>query len=259
MTAAAVRRALSPHVSAQIERIDWVETIDSTSSALLRTAAQQPDRAMLIADLQTAGRGQRGRGWTSPAGANLYLSLFARMPVALSALGGLSLAVGVACADALHAGGIAGVRLKWPNDLQIDGRKLGGILIESAGMRGDAVELVIGIGLNVAMPADAAQSIDQPWTDLAAHGGDADRAQWAARLLDALLPALDRFAADGWPAFAAQWARYDALAGAAVRVVDATGERHGIARGIAGDGALLVRIGDQDVRFHSGDVSLRRA
>jgi BirA family transcriptional regulator, biotin operon repressor / biotin---[acetyl-CoA-carboxylase] ligase len=232
-------------------------TVDSTSSVLLREAATLPSRAALVADQQTAGRGRRGRQWLSPPGANLYLSLFARLRRPLRDMGGLSIAAGIACVGALRAQGVADAALKWPNDLLVDGAKLGGLLVELAGERDGEAAVVIGLGLNLAMPGDAGDAIGQPWTDLARHGHPTDRAAWAAIMLEALLAAVARFEHDGLAGFLAEWPAVDALAGREVEVH--AGERRHVGRvlGLAADGALRLESAGAEQRFHSAEVSLR--
>src|SRR5690606_6599169 len=145
--------------------------IDSTSSELLRRAATDPrDGLACLAEVQSAGRGRRGRAWRTPLGGGLALSLLKRFDDGMGALGGLSLVAGVAAVRALADCGIAGVGLKWPNDLYAQGRKLGGILVELGGDATGPCHAVIGIGLNLRIDAETA-SIDQPWIDLATLAG----------------------------------------------------------------------------------------
>jgi BirA family biotin operon repressor/biotin-[acetyl-CoA-carboxylase] ligase len=221
---------------------------------LLRRGAAQADRAVLIADAQHAGRGRRGQAWHSPPRANLYLSMHARLHRTPQALAGLSLVVGLATAEALHGLGHREVQVKWPNDLLARGRKLGGVLIELAG---DAA--LIGLGLNLRMPPDAATAIDQPWIDLATLGGDESRACVAAAVLSAWLDALDLFASEGLAPFLARWETHDALAEREVRVLAGSEQWLGRACGIAADGGLRVRLAHGERVFHSADVSLRAA
>jgi BirA family biotin operon repressor/biotin-[acetyl-CoA-carboxylase] ligase len=247
LDARVIAAALAPATRVRLRDVDVVAEIDSTNAELMRRAVLDPTPVVLLAETQTAGRGRRGKTWLSPPGDNLYLSL--AWPVRAPA--GLSLAVGVACAQALHA---AGVQVKWPNDLVADGRKLGGVLIELAG--GIAV---IGVGLNVRMPADAGDAIDQPWTDLARLGIDGDRNAIAARLIDALVAAMLAFEARGFEAFASRWQALDALAGREVRVASGNEIFHGIAAGVAADGGLRVTLERGERVFHSADVSVRAA
>lgn len=251
---AALDEALSPQLRARGVQVEYLAQVDSTNAELLRRGAAQADLSVLVADAQHAGRGRQGRVWQSPAGANLYLSLYRRFALAPRALGGLSLAVGIACAEALQALGADDTRLKWPNDLLARERKLGGILIELAPQAA-----VIGIGINVRMPVAAMRAVEQPWIDLAALGLDIPRAALVAALLDALLPALDAFERDGLAPFVARWRALDALAGRRVRVLGGDEVIEGEALGIADDGALRVATRDGERRFHSADVSLRSA
>jgi BirA family transcriptional regulator, biotin operon repressor / biotin---[acetyl-CoA-carboxylase] ligase len=253
----AVHAALAPAARTALGSLRWEAEVDSSNSVLLREAATLPDRAALLVDAQHAGRGRRGRPWQSPAGANLYLSLFARLQRPLAALGGLSLALGIGCAEELRAAGVGAAGLKWPNDLLVDGRKLGGLLVELAGERDGRAAAVIGLGLNLAMPATAAEAIEQPWTDLVTLGVAGDRGYWAARMLDALLAAVDEFESAGFAPFTARWDAVDALAGRPLAVHAADGVLHGIGAGIDADGALRLRMAAGERRFHSADVSLR--
>ena len=241
-----------------VSALEVAWSLDSTNSELLRRKAPAQGAAVLLAEQQTGGRGRRGRHWASPIAANLYLSVSRQFSGGLARLGGLSLVVGVAVAEALRQAGYDGVGVKWPNDLLAGGAKLGGILVEGGGEHAGPARAVIGIGLNVRMPADFAATIDQAWTDLARLGVDApSRNALAACLLDALLPALDLFDDEGLSPFLARYAALDVLAGRAVTVHGAQGDEHGIADGIGEDGALRVRMGQAVRRVHAGDVSVR--
>lgn len=239
-----------------------LDTVDSTNAWL----ARQPDslRAdqlrVCVAEHQQSGRGRRGRQWQSPFGANLYFSVdwpFETLPHDFSAL---SLVVGVAARAALDDIGLAGVQLKWPNDLLFENRKLGGILLELRGEPPGPSRVVIGIGINVAMPIDASRktAIDQPWIDLATAGlVDVDRNVLAAALLASLETLLGRFLAQGFSSIHPLWNAADALAGKPVRLSDGARNWDGVSRGVAADGALLVELSDGEKRFFAGDVSLR--
>jgi len=152
----------------------------------------------------------------------------------LSRMGGLSLAAGVAVGEALHALGFAAAGLKWPNDVLVDGRKLGGLLVEGGGEFAGPARAVIGLGLNVRMPAGI-----------------------AADMLSQLLPALDLFEQQGLGPFLPRYAAMDVLAGRPVRVEEAGTVYAGVARGLAEDGALRLSIGGGERHFHAGEVSVR--
>lgn len=254
MSAEALRAQLGATGRARLGAVEWVATLDSTNAELLRRGDAQPDFALLVADAQHAGRGRRGRAWHSPPGANLYLSLYLRLPRGARQAAGLSLAAGVAAAEALHALGAGTVRLKWPNDLLAGERKLGGILVELT-----AAGAVIGLGLNLRMPPGA-PAFERDWCDLAQLGLDVSREAVAAALLETLLPTLERFRAHGLDAaLRARWERLHAHAGRSVRILE--GEHHweGEALGLAEDGALRVATAGGERRVHGGDVSLRPA
>src|SRR5690606_19019134 len=244
---------------------DVAWTIDSTSSELLRRRTPPTGVEVLLAERQTGGRGRLGRAWASPLAANLYLSMARAFDGGLARLGGLGLVAGVAAAEALHALGYATVRLKWPNDLVVVDSgsaalcKLGGLLVEGGGEHAGPVRAVLGLGLNVRMPAAATASLDQPWCDLAGlpHSAPPSRNTIAAALVAHLVPALEQFDRDGLAPFLPRHAALDALAGRAVEV-RAGGDVHGgTALGLAADGALRVDIDGTERRFHAGEASLR--
>ncbi|MBW8366895.1 MAG: hypothetical protein K0M70_03450, partial [Arenimonas sp.] len=137
---------------------------------------------------------------------------------------------------------------------------LGGVLVEIAGEAGGPMRVVVGLGLNVRMPASAARDIDQPWCDLASLSPTAPSRQAVCiALLDALLPMLPRFEREGLAAFVDGWARHDLLAGQPVKLQ--LGDRwiEGVALGIATDGALRLRDATGVHHHHAGEASLRAA
>jgi BirA family biotin operon repressor/biotin-[acetyl-CoA-carboxylase] ligase len=243
--------------------------------------------AVLLAERQTGGRGRRGRSWRAPMAANLTLSLSRQFVGGLARLPGLSLVAGVATAEALQALGLRQVRLKWPNDLVVadaDGlRKLGGLLVEGGGENAGPVRAVLGLGLNVRLPAEQGADIDQPWTDLAtlmqrtpdsavrervpadklspdrAPAAAPSRNRVAAAVLAHWLPALAQFDAEGLAPFLARYAGFDALAGRDVVVHQPEGARPARALGLAADGALRVQLDGHEQRLHAGEISVRGA
>ncbi|WP_058833758.1 biotin--[acetyl-CoA-carboxylase] ligase [Luteimonas abyssi] len=258
-----IRSALPSDVRDGLAELEVLWSIDSTSSELLRRARPAAGASALLAERQTGGRGRRGRSWRSPLAANLYLSVSRRFAGGLARLGGLSLVAGVCVAEAVQALGVE-ARLKWPNDLVVDDglgglRKLGGLLVEGGGEHAGPVAAVIGIGINVAMPADAGAEIDQPWSDLRALGvAGPVRNRLAAAVLSRLLPTLDAFDRDGLGPCLPRYAALDALRDLPVVVHDGDRICAGVASGIAADGALRVRLADGERTFHAGEVSVRR-
>ena len=254
---AKIRTELPPGLARKLAALDVAWDIDSTNAQLLRQPAG-PRTQVLLAERQSAGRGRRGRGWVSPLAAHLYLSLQRRFDGGIAALAGLSIAVGVAAAEALRALGFATVGLKWPNDLVAGDRKLGGILIEFGGEDAGVANAVIGIGINVRMPEAAAVAIDQPWIDLQALAENPpSRNAIAAALIAAQVDALDRFAADGLAPFLPRWRALDALREREVEVIAGNRRARGIALGIADNGALRVRHTEGERDYHSAEISVR--
>lgn len=263
LEAQAIAAALAPAARAAVHGLDVAWAIDSTSSELLRRTTPVRGVDVLLAERQTGGRGRLGRPWSSPLAANLYLSLARAFEGGLARLGGLGLVAGVAAASALHGLGYGAVRLKWPNDLVVEGeggalRKLGGLLVEGGGEHGGPVRAVVGLGLNVRMPAGAGAEIGQPWCDLAGLGADPPpRNAVAAALLSALVPALERFDREGLAPFLADYAAFDVLAGRTVAVTVAGVPASGRALGVAPDGALRVEVDGVERQVHAGEATLR--
>jgi BirA family biotin operon repressor/biotin-[acetyl-CoA-carboxylase] ligase len=244
---------------------EHVARIDSTSSELMRRpfgATPAAPRA-LLADLQHGGRGRNGRGWIADPAGSLALSVAIERPADGAALLGLPLAVGVAIAGVLAAHG-ARPRLKWPNDLLVDGAdglpaKAGGILVELR-QPGTVQRIVVGCGLNLEpSAAPAAAAIGQRAGGLFACGAAPPRLPLARALADAIAGAVEAFARDGLAPWRARWAALDALEGSPIATLGPGGEaRDGIARGIDDDGALRVERADGAIeRIVAGEVGVR--
>ncbi|HEU4855832.1 MAG TPA: biotin--[acetyl-CoA-carboxylase] ligase [Rhodanobacteraceae bacterium] len=233
--------------------------VDSTSSECLRRAAALPDRSFVFADWQQAGRGRRGRQWISPPATNLQGSCLKHFASGYAALAGLSLAVGVAVVQALEDCGVAGVGLKWPNDLVYADAKLGGILIELGGEFMGPCHAVIGVGLNVRLSDAVRRTLDRPCTDLARLRGARapSRNALATALVARLVEALDVFATSGFAAFAEAWAARDVLAGRRIHVEGARGAFDGVARGVDTRGALRVARAGSVACLDSAEVTVR--
>jgi BirA family biotin operon repressor/biotin-[acetyl-CoA-carboxylase] ligase len=253
--AAGIAERLREDTRARLATLRVVEETDSTQADLLAAPAPQGGCAVLLARRQRDGQGRRGRAWVSAEG-NLALSLSRRIARPMRELSGLSLAAGVAIVEALHLLGVHEAGLKWPNDLVARERKLGGLLVD-AQAAGEASIAVIGVGVNVALPAPLGQAIGQPWCDLHGLGHAIGRDALAAAVIDALVATLERFEREGLAPFLPEWARHDAYAGRAARVLDGAREHEGTVLGIADDGALRLLGSDGEQRFHAGELSLR--
>ena len=172
-------------------------------------------------------------------------------------LQGLSLAAGVAVHRALQAFGLNNLNLKWPNDLLVNGQKLGGILIELTGDAAGPCQVVIGLGLNVYMPRHAQSQIDQAWTDLKSQGVEASRNQLIAALLNNLIPLLREWEQTGFGGWRNAWQQLDAHKDQPVKIVMGEKTIAGTARGVDEQGAILIETTTGITAFHGGEVSLR--
>ena len=250
-------------VRARARSIETAWTVDSTNSVLL--ARPNPPFGIceiFMAEYQTAGRGRRGRPWVAPPGGSICLSLswtFREVPQELGALG---LAIGVCELRMLKEFGLAPA-LKWPNDILIEGRKLGGILIEVRAESDGPACVIIGIGINVALGAALLKRIAENTNavtpiDLVMGGlRQPSRNALAAALISHVVPALVAFEKDGLRPFVDEWRAADALRGRQVDVHTIEGVARGLARGIDLHGALVVETLQGVRRFISGDVTVR--
>jgi BirA family biotin operon repressor/biotin-[acetyl-CoA-carboxylase] ligase len=232
--------------------------IGSTNQYLIDNTANLQSGTVCIAEYQESGRGRRGRHWVSPFGANLYLSMYWRLDAGMAAAMGLSLVVGVAMVEALENMGLEGVKLKWPNDLYYQDRKLAGILVEMSGQAGGAAHLVIGMGMNLAMQ-DRDSAIDQPWASLSEVIGTdhIDRNVLAAEFINTLDTALKKYEIYGMQNFVERWNRLDNFIGRKVKLIMGTNEVTGIERGIDEQGGVLLETEQGIKSFIGGEISLR--
>ena len=250
-----ITAAVAPHCPGfAVERVD---EIDSTNTELMRRArAGSHAPVLLVAERQTAGRGRLGRPWQSAqdAAQPASLTFSLGLPLAPKDWSGLSLAVGVSVAESLDPTASAGVRLKWPNDLWVDDRKLVGILIETAVPQGDAAQryVVIGIGINVG-PRDA-DGLRMPpaWVQEWQPGATAGELLFA--LVPPVIATVQAFAEFGFAPFVERFAARDALRGREVQLSDGTA---GLCEGVGWGGELLVRTTAGLQCITSSDVSVR--
>ncbi len=257
-----IHACLSAANAARLATLELPFTVDSTNSRLLAATPPACGRALVCAtELQRAGRGRRGRAWLAPFGAGITLSVGWSFRAAHRDLAALSLAAGVAIATALARCGLPGIRLKWPNDLWLGERKLGGVLIElRAEVHGPAY-VVIGIGLNVALSAASRAAIEAGGVSVAAVAdaliAPPSRNQLVGTILEELFGMLSRFAEQGFAPFHAPWSALDALRGRRVRIISGERQVTGVSQGIDPDGTLVIAVGKEMRRFTSGEVSLR--
>lgn len=256
LSAAVIQENIASDVSALISHIDVRGVIDSTSAVAMEKAVQGIKGYICTAEQQTAGRGRRGRVWASPYASNLYFSVVWEFGGGAASLEGLSLAVGVAVVDALEKSGLSGAELKWPNDVLYRGRKLAGVLLEMTGDPSGRCHVVIGIGLNVSMPASV--SIDQPWIDVwSVSEAAANRNELLVAILNELMPLLSTFEGQGFSAYHDRWQALDAFAATEVAMTLGNDIVVGKAVGVDATGAIMIETPAGMRKFNGGEVSLR--
>lgn len=231
--------------------------VDSTNQYLMDRIGSLRSGEACVAEFQQAGRGRRGRQWFSPFGSNLYLSMYWRLEQGPAAAVGLSLAVGIVMAEVLRELGAKEVKVKWPNDLYINDRKLAGILVELTGKTGDAANVVIGAGINLAMRDPDSSVVNQRWANLMEGGLKIDRNLLVARLLTALRNTLGQFEQQGLAPFVSRWRALDNFIDRPVKLLMGERQIFGIARGIDKQGALLLEQNGEVTPFIGGEISLR--
>ena len=265
LNAAELEAALAPETRARRAQLQLLAETDSTNGVLLATPPPEPGSWLgCLAEFQSAGRGRRGRSWLAPFASGLCLSFGWVLREPPAELAALTLAVGVATLRALARFEVTELALKWPNDVLQKDRKLGGVLCELRAEAGGPAYAVIGVGLNVRLPAAARATILAAGglapVDLAEALAPAPcppRSRLAAALLDELTRMALEFEARGFAPFVPEWRRADALCDRPVRVIAHSATRDGVARGIDGDGSLRVELDGRLERVSSGEVTLR--
>ncbi len=237
--------------------VSVIPVIDSTNQYLMDRMTMLSAGDTCIAEYQQSGRGRRGRQWFSPFGANLYMSMYWRLEQGPAAAMGLSLVVGIVMAEALQSLGAKDVRVKWPNDLYLNDKKLAGILVELSGKTGDVAHIVIGAGINLMMRQVDDSVVGQQWISLQEAGMDIDRNALTVELINTLRSALQLFEAEGLAPFVGRWAKLDNFIHRPVKLIIGEREVHGIARGIDSRGGLLLEQDGQVKPWVGGEISLR--
>ncbi len=257
----AIRQALPATVRQRLGTIEVHWKLDSSSSEIQRRLKELENASFVFAEIQTHGRGRRGRSWQTPPTLGLTFSLLWRFDKDFSGLAGLSLAVGVAVAEALARCGACGIGLKWPNDLQHARTKLGGILVELSGDFLGPCQAMIGIGINLRLPTRMRDQLDQPVSDLteACPGDLPSRNRLAASLVTALIQAMDCFAERGFAAFQQRYTTLDVLQGQTLRVFQGSNRPYQ-ARGAGVDWRGALRVVHEAGRIEildSAEVTVR--
>lgn len=244
--------------SAWLRQLDIVPAIDSTNTALsTRAQSESIDGHVLIAELQTQGKGRRGRKWLSPFARNVMLSTGFQLVAPTSNIGSISLAMGVAVANALEGVADVSVQLKWPNDIYLNDRKLGGILIDLL-QAGPPVKLLLGIGINVRAAPEQLESPNAPAIALADVVPDVSRHEVVSALLNELVATIGQYTDEGFQSFVADWSSRDVFAGQFLYVDGLNEEIEGWNRGIDTSGALQLETSKGLRKIIGGDVTIRR-
>ena len=248
-----LRRALPQQVLHVEERVD---STNAHALRLLLDAGHTPPFAVL-AEVQSAGRGRRGRQWVSPYGQSLYLSQVIRVEQP-SQLQALSLVVGLAVLRTLRAAGVPRIGLKWPNDVLASGSKIAGILLELNGDPADVCHVVIGIGINANL--QDGEGIDQAWTSLQRECGKlVDRTALAISLLRELEAILRQHRVEGFSSLHAEWEAAHLWQDQDVRLISGVREVTGRVLGVTLDGSLRLCVEGIEQVYSGGELSLRLA
>lgn len=251
----AITRYLSDGARSRLNRIQCLKIIDSTNSYLLRSELPEEGFNLVTAECQMGGKGRRGNQWLSPYGRHLYLSVACRVND-LSGLEVIPLNVALALRQKLLLLGYQGLGLKWPNDLYHNGRKLGGILLETI-KDGAGWRLVVGIGINLMADQELADDIEQPVTylDAVMPGNKYGRNELVANVLESVIEAVTSIVRG--KALQERWRHADICQDEVVRVITETGDLMGVGGGIDEEGAFILKTDHEQLSFHSGEISLR--
>lgn len=263
---AAVESRLGEPLLQKIESLELVLETASTNRHLLEAPPPMPSMVRVaIAEFQTSGRGRRGRSWAMPPGSGVALSASWRFGSEHRGLEALSLAVGTVIRRAVRDLTGLEVGLKWPNDLIVDGAKLGGILVELTQLKGGESHAVVGIGINVNVSAEflaRASDFRHGATDLAREvpHWPVDRAGLAAQLIARLVDLFAIFPASGFEPYRGEWLAAHVLHGKPVELDSTSGKTIGTVVDVGVDGALVVESEAGELhRVISGDVTIRPA
>jgi BirA family biotin operon repressor/biotin-[acetyl-CoA-carboxylase] ligase len=214
--------------------------------------------SVVIAETQTAGRGRRGRTWVSPAGNNVYCSIGLNKAIDAEYMGMISLQVGVCIAQVLLGEGYSGLSLKWPNDILLQGKKLGGILIESRFNTANEFYLVIGFGLNTCLQESVTSQIDRPAIGLnQVSDSGVNRQRLFPELIGSIYDAVNAFQISGIPALIRRFSDLDSYLGKKVSIVSGEEITSGIYQGLEKTGQIQIRTKRGLELFSAAEISLR--
>jgi len=242
-----------------INVVEVVTIIDSTNTFVKEHLPELPQGYVCLAEAQTHGRGRRGKTWVSPFGSSIYMSMAWTFTGGYQSMAGLSLLVGIAINRSLKSMGIKDCKLKWPNDVFHNGRKLAGILVEVEGQVGSDASAVIGIGINVDLH-NVVSEIDQPFVDLVSiTQKPVDRNELVAIIILTLTNMLKEFELKGLAPFLSEWREADLFYNEYVYLESGSNRIHGLSKGINEGGALLLENAGKVTPHHGGEISVRKS
>lgn len=259
-----IEASLLSDVKERIGLHTCLSTISTNDLVREQALLTRHEQYFCLAEHQSGGRGRRGRSWSNPFGSTICLSALWRVHGGMASIEGLSLAVGVAVIKALESCGCYGLKLKWPNDVLWETargyEKLAGILLEVQGDPTGECQVIIGIGINVALSQKQLNDITQPATDLGRiRGKPVSRNAAVAALVNTLSHMLDSYGHGGFALFRDEWIRHDAFYGQTVTLDCAGKTIKGVVQGVNDKGALLLNTEGGVMTFNGGEVSLRQA
>ena len=250
-----LEREIGQRIGSDNLALHYLPSCGSTNSECMRHGRHG---TLVIAEHQSEGRGRRGNQWHSPASRNIYCSLGIEKNIDAEFLGLLSLQVGVSVAGVLRRLGYQSVSLKWPNDILLNGKKLGGILIETRVTGENRFLLVIGLGLNSSLDEATLQQISRPATSLEqAQEEPVDRHRLLVELLGDMFNAVVKLEKPGFASLLETFTAYDSLFGQAVSVHTREQTLHGVYQGLADTGQIQVLTDDGLLSFSASEISLR--
>jgi BirA family biotin operon repressor/biotin-[acetyl-CoA-carboxylase] ligase len=247
------------HIQHLMTDFSILSLVSSTNDVVAQQLQQKAQSGVVcLAEMQSLGRGRRGKTWLSPPAGTFYGSVGWVFNEGFQVLEGLSLAIGVAVANALTHCGAQDLQLKWPNDIVWQGKKLGGVLIEMSAEVGGACHVVVGAGVNLALPQGIKHQIEQDVADFREICPHSNRQQVTAMLISHIVQVLSSYAVNGFKAYRQKWQSYDALLGLPVKVLGLAQTIEGIAAGIDEQGAFLIQTSSGLQAISGGEVSVRK-
>ncbi len=254
-----IKKSLSSRAGKNYKNIEVLFKTESTSSFLFsRLASDEIHGNVVLAEYQSHGRGRRGSKWVSPFASGLNFSVGWQFDIVPGTLGLLSLYMGVAIARALQDIKMDKVGLKWPNDIVVMDKKIGGILVEMRGEASGPVDVIIGIGINYELDEDVKSNLEQSVTDICSHTKQRlSRNTIAGILLSNVFEVLEGMNKDQNLNLIDEWRALDCYAGRTAKLLLPNEEIKGILKGVDDQGSLLMSVAGEVKSFTSGEISLR--